>query len=401
MSFKLWRITKEVYDYSSSQTCNLDTLTNTEAILIWFDASITKEDPTDQYSIEQLHLSINSLAIFIDEQACLKFINQFEAKNKLLLIVSGSLGQSFIPKIEHLSQINFIYVFCGRKSYHEYWATKHEKVRGVYDVITDLCDNLNRDKQNLEIDEKTINILTTQSSSLAKFENLIHDSNQAKDDYIIPITSADIPFARTEIYLPEIEIESSDNICASETVTPIVQYKQQMEFSDTGIWPCVFMIGARRNEIFNCLHFAIGIIQYSDSIENCLDHIRNHNEDPHFIILHNPTNIPQLITLIHPHIVKVYIYCSNDRINEYDAFGRKYPTIVSVLKHIGSLTKLTLSDLASCIVDIGKRYDFKKKKRLAQARYRYAYRLHLTIQEFLNNQIEIMVALNRENSMIQ
>ncbi|CAF4258682.1 unnamed protein product, partial [Adineta steineri] len=48
-------------------------------------------DPTDQYSIKQLHLSINSLAIFIDEQACLKFINQFEAKNKLLLIVSGSL----------------------------------------------------------------------------------------------------------------------------------------------------------------------------------------------------------------------------------------------------------------------------------------------------------------------
>jgi len=109
---------------SSLKEFNFDSLTNTEVIsilhydniLIWLDAS------DDQRSINQFRLVINSIVIFPDEQTCLKFINKFKTKNKLLLIVSGLLGQSFVPKIDLLLQIYSIYVFCGRKIKHESWA---------------------------------------------------------------------------------------------------------------------------------------------------------------------------------------------------------------------------------------------------------------------------------------
>ena len=57
---------------------------------------------------------IKSIVIFTNEQKCLEFINKFRSKNKLFLIVSGSLGKNFVPKIYHLSQINSIYIFCGQ-----------------------------------------------------------------------------------------------------------------------------------------------------------------------------------------------------------------------------------------------------------------------------------------------
>jgi hypothetical protein len=131
MPLKEWRINKNICTYPSSlKDFNFDSLTNIEVIpilhddniLIWLDASFHKENLDDQRSINRLRLVIISIVIFTDEQTCSKFINKFKTKNKLLLIVSGSLGQSFVPKIDLLLQIYSIYVFCGRKIKHESWA---------------------------------------------------------------------------------------------------------------------------------------------------------------------------------------------------------------------------------------------------------------------------------------
>jgi hypothetical protein len=61
-----------------------------------------------------------------------------------------------------------------------------------------------------------------------------HQHHQAKDDIKIEVKSADIPFSKEESCLLKKEVEVSNNISPSETVAPVVQYKQHMEFSDTG-----------------------------------------------------------------------------------------------------------------------------------------------------------------------
>ena len=68
-------------------------------------------------------------------------------------------------------------------------------------------------------------------------------------------------------------------------------------------------------------------------------------------------------------VTNVYIYCSNNRINEYYALSEKYSNIVSVLQQIDTLTRLVLWDLSACVVDIGNYYDSQNKKKLAQTRY--------------------------------
>jgi hypothetical protein len=158
----------------------------------------------------------------------------------------------------------------------------------------------------------------------------------------------------------------------------------------SGIWPCVSVIDSTRDGLVNHLHSAIGTVKYFNSINNFLQDIHNNLADPHLIVISNPTNIEQFSRLIHRCVRRVYIYCSNNRLNEYDAWSEKYSPIVSVLQHFDTLTRLILWDLSACIVDIANYYDSENKTNLAQARYRYAYRLHVIIQGDLNNRIEMI-----------
>jgi hypothetical protein len=150
------------------------------------------------------------------------------------------------------------------------------------------------------------------------------------------------------------------------------------------------VIDSARNELFNHLHSVIGIVQYFNSTENCLQHIHNHCDDPQLVVICNPTNIEHLLALSHLPVRKVYIYSPNNPSKQYYALSERYPTVFSVMQHIDSLTRLILWDLSACIVDIGNYYDSENKKNLAQTRYRYAYRLHLVIREDLNNRIEMI-----------
>ncbi len=121
-----------------------------------------------------------------------------------------------------------------------------------------------------------------------------------------------------------------------------------------------------------------------------MQHIDNHPIDPHLIVISNPTNVEHLSTLIRPRVQRVYIYCSNNRLQEYDRWSERYPNIVSVLQYVHTLIRLILWDLSACIMNIGNFYYNRNEKNLAQARYRYVYRLHVIIQGDLNNRMEMI-----------
>ncbi|CAF3868752.1 unnamed protein product [Rotaria sordida] len=416
MPLKQWRMNDDIrVDSNLLKNVNLDKFKNPEIIstihdnddiLIWLDKCIHNDDQDDQYSINQLRLIMNSIIIFTNKEECLKFIHKFKTtKNKLFLIVSGSLGKDFVPIIYQLSQINSIYIFCGRKTNHEYWAKNYEKIKGVFDNIKDLCVNLNKQKFefNQIIIDNLINFLSKKSSlpyqfdEIINFKNNIYDNYQPNENIQISTTSADIPFSNEENRSSINEIEINNSVESSQTVTPFMQYKQQMEFSDTGIWPCLYVIDSTRNELFNHLQSVLGTIKYCSSIENCLQNICNNHEDPHFIVICDLTNIEYLPILIHSHVRNIYIYCPNKSLNEYCVWSERYPNVVSVLQHINTLTHLILWDLSTCIVDIGNYYDNENQKDLAQTRYRYAYRLHIIIRENLNNRRQMFESIDQQS----
>jgi hypothetical protein len=211
--------------------------------LVWLDRFQDNDKQENQYSINLLRRIFDSVTTFSNEVECLEFIDQFKTENKLFVIVSGSFGENFVPKINQLPQINSIYVYCRLKSKHESWARRHNKIKGVFTDIHELCVSLKSDKQKCKQDQTSQNtkdLLSKDPSFFCHFEKSInfndskYDDRQPKDDTKRIIKSAVIPFSVEESYLPIRELERSDKQHASKTVTPFTEYKQQMAFSDTG-----------------------------------------------------------------------------------------------------------------------------------------------------------------------
>lgn len=246
MSSKEWRSISNFL--SIPKDFNIDNLINNKAIstydndskLIWYDTSIRNYQQDDQYTVSQLYLVMKSIFMCTNEQNCLEYINEVYSKNKLFLIISGSIGENFLPKINDLSQINSIYIFCGRKTKHEVWAKKYVKIKGVFDDIIELCECLKCDKQKLECDQMCQTIvdifpkkfLSSQSDEFSNFKH--NELDQPKDDIKILVTPTNISLNEDEAFSTIREKEINSIIHSCETVTPYIQYKQQMEFSDTG-----------------------------------------------------------------------------------------------------------------------------------------------------------------------
>ncbi|CAF1039415.1 unnamed protein product [Adineta steineri] len=76
--------------------------------LIWLDANV---DVTDTRDTEvKLRSIINHIKKFQDIKQCQQYIEQTSQKDRLILIVSGRLGQEIIPYIHQLRQVKSIVV---------------------------------------------------------------------------------------------------------------------------------------------------------------------------------------------------------------------------------------------------------------------------------------------------
>jgi hypothetical protein len=111
----------------SSSTQKSDLVRNLESFTcVWLDQSINKTD--DNRETEQkLRQTINHLYTCDDKDKCEQYIRNI-TQEKVVLIVSGALGQEIVPNIHNLSQLSACYVFCGNKKKHKEWAINYPKV---------------------------------------------------------------------------------------------------------------------------------------------------------------------------------------------------------------------------------------------------------------------------------
>lgn len=94
---------------------------------LWLNASIELSQEHIEAKQQLQHIS-KGFITFTDQTKCEKYVTSHRKKNRLILIVSGSLGHEIVPLIHALKQVVSIYVFCSNKQLHEEWTKNFSKV---------------------------------------------------------------------------------------------------------------------------------------------------------------------------------------------------------------------------------------------------------------------------------
>ncbi|CAF3814909.1 unnamed protein product, partial [Rotaria sordida] len=118
-------------------------------LLIWLDADFDESKNDYKQSMQQLRNVIATIITFTDADQCVDYLSDIKDE-KVLMIVSGSLGQHVIPEIQICPQLDSVYVFCDNQSMHEQWARKIPKIKGICTQIEPLCKVLQSDRENCD-----------------------------------------------------------------------------------------------------------------------------------------------------------------------------------------------------------------------------------------------------------
>ncbi|CAF1197768.1 unnamed protein product [Adineta steineri] len=118
-------------------------------LLVWLDANFDEINKDLKKSLDRVRRVIPFIKTFTDAQECIDFLSKIK-REKIFMIVSGSLGQTVIPEIEHLPQLDSVYVYCGNEEFHKKWAQKISKIKGVYSNIEPIRNALKINRENCD-----------------------------------------------------------------------------------------------------------------------------------------------------------------------------------------------------------------------------------------------------------
>ena len=140
-------------------------------LLIWLDSNIDNNSTDCRNTIMQLRRAINSINTFTDGDQCIQFLEDIN-KEKVCMIISGSLGQHIVPQVHNMSQVDSIFIFCSNKKYHEQWAKEWSKIKGVFTEIAPICQALKQVAQECEQNAISISIMATGDGSKKNLNQL-------------------------------------------------------------------------------------------------------------------------------------------------------------------------------------------------------------------------------------
>jgi tetratricopeptide (TPR) repeat protein len=143
-------------------------------ILVWLDASIDEVKNKDSIkTISKLREIIDTVRTFTNADDCIKFIASI-SEGTTFMISSGALGQTTVPIVHDMGQVNTIYIFCGNKSRHEQWVKEWPKVKGVFTDIKPICEALKEAVQECNQDFTQISFVAKSDDAADKTFNELH-----------------------------------------------------------------------------------------------------------------------------------------------------------------------------------------------------------------------------------
>jgi len=95
--------------------------------LIWLDSDVNNSEE-NQHAQQEIRLTINHIVPFEEPDSCEKHIRSVSPYDRLVLIISGGLGEFIVPRIHDIRQVTSIYVYCMNKAKHDIWAKNFTKV---------------------------------------------------------------------------------------------------------------------------------------------------------------------------------------------------------------------------------------------------------------------------------
>ncbi|CAF1418416.1 unnamed protein product [Adineta steineri] len=126
--------------------------------LIWLDANVNVKDTRE--TEVKLRSIINHIQKFQDIKQCQHYIEQTSEKDRLVFIVSGSLGREIVPFIHQLRQVISVYVYCIDKKSNEQWAIKFSKIKSVVIDLDELVSQIAADHKIQKKIEEPLPIYT-------------------------------------------------------------------------------------------------------------------------------------------------------------------------------------------------------------------------------------------------
>ncbi|CAF0765573.1 unnamed protein product [Adineta steineri] len=104
-------------------------------LLIWLDSNIDETNDDCQNTITKLRQAVIDTNTFTDVDQCFEFIETVVEK-KVCMIISGLIGQHFVPFVHNMSQIDSIFIFCDNQKHNEQWTKDWPKIKGVFTDTT-------------------------------------------------------------------------------------------------------------------------------------------------------------------------------------------------------------------------------------------------------------------------
>ena len=135
---------------ASANSCrqeNIEMVQN--VLLIWLDNNINDKSADCRNTTLQLRRVINTVNKYTKGVECIKFLKSIKDE-KACMIISGSLGEDVVPVIHTMPQVDSIFIFCRNKEYHQAWANRWSKIKGVFTEITPICDALKQAARQCE-----------------------------------------------------------------------------------------------------------------------------------------------------------------------------------------------------------------------------------------------------------
>ncbi len=125
--------------------------------LVWLISKAVKSTLNFEHSIRQLQLSIDTINPFMDPEQCIDFLRK-KTDETIFLIASSDLGQSTIPHVHEMSQLNSIYILGKKKRQQKQWIKNWTKIKDIYSSIDSICEILKRDTQQRRRDSIAISM---------------------------------------------------------------------------------------------------------------------------------------------------------------------------------------------------------------------------------------------------
>ena len=140
-------------------------------LLLWLDADINESNDDFYDCMTQLRRSISTIETFTDADQCTDYLTEIQDE-KVLMIISGDLGQHVVPLIHDISQLTAVFVFCDNKTHHEQWAKQWPKVKSVFTEIGSVYESLKQTARQCDQDTMPISFVSTDEVSIENLDQL-------------------------------------------------------------------------------------------------------------------------------------------------------------------------------------------------------------------------------------